>query len=70
MYNTRIIRLYEPVSNPELKCVHALTGEAPAGKGCANWFDCKTCEYEQMLEDTAGLDGCHWEAENKLAMVS
>lgn len=36
-------------------CKHSLSGQAPAGKLCANCYDCATCEYDQMLEDTQSI---------------
>ncbi len=52
---TQIRRLFEPTPREQLRCRHALTGLAPASKMCGNWYDCGTCEYDQMLEDTAGI---------------
>ncbi|MEW6349413.1 MAG: hypothetical protein AB1646_10150 [Thermodesulfobacteriota bacterium] len=53
MERTQIRRLFEPTPRQQLRCRHPLTGCAPESKLCANWYDCKTCEYDQMLEDTA-----------------
>lgn len=33
-------------------CVHAVNGRAPLTKKCANYYECGTCEYDQMLDDT------------------
>jgi hypothetical protein len=51
MKTTQVRNLFEPPVNQELRCRHALDGNAPASKQCANWFHCGTCEYDQMLED-------------------
>ncbi len=32
-------------------CIHAITGEAPETKGCANNYDCGSCPFDQMLDD-------------------
>lgn len=40
----------------DLRCRHALTGGAPMSKLCANNFDCATCPYDQMLEETMQTD--------------
>jgi hypothetical protein len=50
---TQIRRLFEPTPRERLRCRHALTGLAPSSKLCGNWYECGTCEYDQMLEDTA-----------------
>jgi len=50
---TRIRRLFEPTPRQQLRCRHAVTGLAPESKLCGNWYACGTCEYDQMLEDTA-----------------
>jgi glycine cleavage system H lipoate-binding protein len=36
------------------KCRHSLTGRAPA-RLCPNHFECLSCEFDQMLEDTFEL---------------
>ncbi len=51
MKTTESLRLSELTATQGL-CKHALTGHAPAGKLCANCYDCARCEYDQMLEDT------------------
>lgn len=38
------------------RCRHALTGNAPASKLCANNFDCGSCAYDQMLDDMSQVD--------------
>jgi len=38
------------------RCRHALTGNAPPNKLCQNSFECGTCPYDQMLEDTSQVD--------------
>jgi hypothetical protein len=55
MESTQIRRLFEPTPREQLRCRHALTGMAPGSKMCGNWYDCGTCEYDQMLEDTAPI---------------
>ncbi len=52
MERTHLRRLIEPTQGQQLRCRHARTGFAPESKQCANWYDCKTCEYDQMLDDT------------------
>jgi len=52
MESLNVTNLFEPQVNKDLRCCHALTGAAPASKQCANWFNCASCEYDQMLEDT------------------
>jgi hypothetical protein len=47
-------RLME-VSAKQLKCNHALTGAAPANKMCPYCYQCATCPYDQMLEDTVHI---------------
>jgi len=51
MKTTESLRLSELTATQGL-CKHALTGDAPAGKLCANCYECARCEYDQMLEDT------------------
>lgn len=34
-------------------CIHALTGRAPEIKMCAHNYECRTCPYDQMLDDVA-----------------
>ncbi|MGB9618720.1 MAG: hypothetical protein ACP5M0_09460 [Desulfomonilaceae bacterium] len=51
MRTTESLRLSELTATQGL-CKHTLTGDAPAGKLCANCYDCAKCEYDQMLEDT------------------
>jgi len=53
MENLNVTNLFEPQVNKDLRCCHAITGDAPASKQCANWFNCGSCEYDQMLQDTA-----------------
>jgi hypothetical protein len=52
MESLNVTNLFEPNTNKDLRCCHAITGDAPASKQCANWFNCASCEYDQMLEDT------------------
>jgi hypothetical protein len=47
-------RLME-VSAKQLKCNHALTGAAPANKMCPYCYQCATCPYDQMLDDTVHI---------------
>jgi|UniRef100_A0A7C4AT39 hypothetical protein len=51
MKTTESLRLSELTATQGL-CKHALSGHAPAGKMCANCYECARCEYDQMLEDT------------------
>ena len=48
------IRLITVVGDRQL-CTHALTGRAPVCKLCAHNYECGSCEFDQMLEDTAAL---------------
>lgn len=48
-------KLFELTAN-RLRCKHALTGLAPASKLCANYYDCRTCDYDQMLEDMVPVE--------------
>ena len=43
-------RLFELTSG-QLRCKHAISGNAPAVKMCAYCYECTTCPYDQMLED-------------------
>lgn len=49
------IRLITVVGDRQL-CTHALTGRAPVCKVCAHNYECGSCEFDQMLDDTAVLE--------------
>ncbi len=52
-WNTTVFR---KVGARDLRCRHALTGGAPLSKMCANNYDCGTCSYDQMLDETMQTD--------------
>jgi len=52
-WNTAV---FKRVGRHDMRCRHALTGGAPMSKTCANNYDCGTCPYDQMLEDTMQTD--------------
>ncbi|MEW6349414.1 MAG: glycine cleavage system protein H [Thermodesulfobacteriota bacterium] len=52
-WNTTVFR---KVGSRDLRCRHALTGGAPMSKMCANNYDCGTCSYDQMLDETMQTD--------------
>lgn len=55
MATREIIRVVNPAAEQQL-CTHALTGRAPCTKMCANAYECRSCEFDQMLEDLAEIN--------------
>lgn len=54
MATREIIRVVNPAAE-QLLCIHALTGRAPCTKMCANNYECRACEFDQVLEDMADI---------------
>jgi hypothetical protein len=48
---TRQTRRLIELTTRQLRCKHAISGNAPAVKMCAYCYECTTCPYDQMLED-------------------
>jgi glycine cleavage system H lipoate-binding protein len=51
MENTRNGKLFKPTVKDQ-KCIHTLTGLVPDYKVCTNGYNCESCEYDQVLQDT------------------
>ena len=50
MQSRQTRRLFE-LTTGQLRCKHAISGNAPAVKMCAHCYECTTCPYDQMLDD-------------------
>jgi glycine cleavage system H lipoate-binding protein len=40
------------IKRDDLKCIHSVSGFAPETKICTSDYNCKSCEYDQTLQDT------------------
>jgi hypothetical protein len=52
-YQAELRELHTPLNTviEEQRCLHALTGRAPAHKLCAHNHQCGSCPYDQMLDE-------------------
>ncbi len=69
MATAQIKRLLEPAVEQQ-RCIHALTGGAPWTKMCAQNYECRTCPFDQMLDDMVHSRQSHSELPKALVRAA